>query len=56
MLRQDMWGFSNAYTVVRGDITFTKVNNRGFIDIRNRYLAFKTKHHFLIAYQRLIMY
>ena len=43
MLRQDVWGFSDGYTVVIGDITFTKVNNRGFIDIRNRYLAFKNK-------------
>ena len=43
MLRQDVWGFSDGYTVAIGDITFTKVNNRGFIDIRNRYLAFKNK-------------
>ena len=56
MLRSDLCDFSDAYIVVKGDITLTKTNGRGIIDIRNRFLAFKTMHHLLIAYQRSIMY
>ena len=41
MLRSDLCGFSDAYIVVKGDITFTKTNRRGFIVTRNRFLAFK---------------
>ena len=35
-----MWLFW-AYIIVKGDITLTKTNGRGIIDIRNRFLAFK---------------
>ena len=38
MLRSDLCDFSDAYIVVKGDITLKKGNRRGFIDVRNRYL------------------
>ena len=41
MLRSDLSDYSDAYIVVKGDITLTKTNGRGIIDIRNRFLAFK---------------
>ena len=41
MLRSDLCDYSDAYIVVKGDITLTKTNGRGIIDIRNRFLAFK---------------
>ena len=56
LLRSDLCDYSDAYVVVKEDITLTKTNGRGIIDIRNRFLAFKTMHHLLIAYQRSIIY
>ena len=41
MLRSDLCDFSDAYIVVKGDITLTKAADRDFIDVRNRFLAFK---------------
>ena len=41
MLRSDLCDFSDAYIAVKGDITLTKAANRDFIDVRNRFLAFK---------------
>ena len=41
MLQSDLCDFSDAYIVVKGDITLTKANRRGFIDTRSRFLAFK---------------
>ena len=41
MLRSDLCDFSDAYIVVKGTITPTKTNGRDFMDIRNRFLAFK---------------
>ena len=41
MLRSDLYDYSDAYIVVKGDITLTKINGRGITDIRNRFLAFK---------------
>ena len=41
MLRSDLCDYSDAYIVRKGDITPTKSNWRGIIDIRNRFLAFK---------------
>ena len=38
MLRPDLF---DAYIVVKGDIILTKANQRGFSDLRNRFLAFK---------------
>ena len=40
MLRSDLCDFSDAYIVVKGDISLTKDADRGFIDI-NSSLAFK---------------
>ena len=41
MLRSDLCDFSDAYIVIKGDITLTKDADRGFIGIRNTSLAFK---------------
>ena len=41
MLRSDLCDCSDAYIVVKGDITLTKTNWRGIIDLRIRFLAFK---------------
>ena len=56
MLRSDLCDFSDAYIVVKGDITLTKDANRNLTDVRNRSLAFKNSAHLLIAYQRSIVY
>ena len=56
MLRSDLCNFSDAYIVVKGDITLTKAEDRNFIDLRNRFSAFKKMHHLLIVYIRSIMY
>ena len=40
MLWSDLCGYSDAYIVVKGDVTLTKKVNRNFIDVRNRFLAF----------------
>ena len=41
MLESDLCDFSDTNIVVKGDITLTKTEERGFTDIRNRFLAFK---------------
>ena len=41
MLRSDLCDYSDAYIVVKRDITLTKTNGRGIVEIRNRFLAFK---------------
>ena len=41
MLRSDLCDFTDAYIVVKGTITLTETNERGIIDIRNSFLAFK---------------
>ena len=41
ILRSDLCDFSDAYILGKGYITSTKDADRGFIDIRNRSLAFK---------------
>ena len=41
MLRSNLCDFSDAYIVVKGNITFTKTNRRGIIDKRNRVVAVK---------------
>ena len=46
MLRSDLCNFSDAHIVVKGDITLTKAANRDFIDVRNRFLAFKNNASF----------
>ena len=42
MLRSDLCDYSDAYIVVKVDITLTKTNRRGVIDIRDRFLEFKS--------------
>ena len=37
MLRSDVCDYSESYIVLKGDITLTKTNRRGIIDIRNRF-------------------
>ena len=46
MLRSDLCDFSDAYIVFKETITLTKTNERGFIDIGNRFLAFKNNSPF----------
>ena len=46
MLRSDLCDFSDAYIVIKGDITLTKDADRGFIGIRNTSLAFKNNAQF----------
>ena len=41
MLRSDLCDFSDAYIVMKGDITLTKTNGREIFDTRNRFLSFK---------------
>ena len=41
MLRSDLCDYSDAYIVVKEDVTLIKTNTRGFIDTINRFLAFK---------------
>ena len=46
MLRSDLCNFGDAYIIVKGKIALTKTDGRGFIDIRNRFLAFKNNARF----------
>ena len=41
MLRSDVCDYSEAYVVVKEDIALRKAANENFIDVRNRFLAFK---------------
>ena len=41
MLRSDLCDFSDAYIVIKRDITHTKATDRDLIDERNRFLSFK---------------
>ena len=47
MLRSDLCDFSDAYVVVKGTITLTKTDGRGFIDTTNRLLSFKNNAPFI---------
>ena len=47
MLRSDLCDFSDAYIVAKGTITLTKTIGWDFIDIRNRFLAFKNSASFV---------
>ena len=46
MLRSDLCDYSNAYMVAKEDITLTKDTNENFIDMKNRFLAFKNNASF----------
>ena len=50
MLRSDLCDYSDAYIVVKRDITLTNTEDRDFIDVRNRHL--KTMHYLLTVFQR----
>ena len=41
MLRSDLRDFSDAYIVIKGTIFLTKTDGRSFIEVRNRFIAFK---------------
>ena len=47
MLRSDLCDFSDGYIVAKGTITLTKKDVRGFIDIRNKFWAFKSNGTFI---------
>ena len=47
MLTSDLCDSSDAYIVVKGIITLTKADRRGFIDMRNRFLRFKNSAPFI---------
>ena len=47
ILRSDLYDFCDAYLVVKGTVTLTKADERGFIDIRNRLLGFKNNTPFI---------
>ena len=46
ILRSDLCDYSDAYVVVKEDITLTEATNRNFVDMRNRFLAFKNNPQF----------
>ena len=46
MLRSDLCDFRDAYTVVKRTITLAKADRIWFIDVRNRFLAFKNNASF----------
>ena len=52
MLRSDLCDYSDAYIVIKGDITLTKTKDSGFIAARNRFLLSKRIYHLLNEFQR----
>ena len=52
MLRSDLCDFSDAYIVVKGDITLEGDND---VNKRNKILHLKIMHHLLIAFQKLMV-
>ena len=52
MLRSDLCDYSDAYIVVKGDITLEGHNNA---NKRNKNLAFKIMHHLSIAFKKLMV-
>ena len=56
MLRSDLCDFSDVCIVVKGDITLTKTNRRGIIDIRNKFFAFKNNAPFTNCISKKMMY
>ena len=51
MLRSDLCNFSDAYIVVKGNITVTNPDNAK----RNKAVHLKTMHHLSIAFQKLMV-
>ena len=52
MLRSDLRDYSDAYIVVKGDITLEDDNDA---NKRNKILHLKTMHHLSIAFQKLML-
>ena len=46
MLRSDLQDYSDAQIVVKGDIALAEDANINFVDVRNRFLAFKNNASF----------
>ena len=51
MLRSDICDFSDAYIVVKGEITVTNPDNTK----RNKAVAFKIMHHLSTVFQQLMV-
>ena len=47
MIRSDLCDYSDAYIVVKEDITLTKTNGTDITDTKNRFLAFKNNTPFI---------
>ena len=56
MLRSDLCRFSDAYTVVKGDITVTELDNEKKKNKKTKALHLKIMHHLSIAFQRSMAY
>ena len=53
MLRSDLCDYSDAYIVVKGDISLAKTADRDFIDVRNRVLASKSNAVFIDSISKI---
>ena len=53
MLKSDLCNFSDTYIVEEGTITLEGDNNA---NKQNKNLAFKTMHHLLTAFKKLMVY
>ena len=53
VLRSDLCDYSDAYIVVKGDIALTKTENRGFINVKKSFLAFKNNTPFTYFISKL---
>ena len=51
VVRSDLCHYSDAYIAAKGDITLTKTENGGFINIRKTFLAFKNNAPFTDSFQ-----
>ena len=54
MLRSDLCDFSDAYIVIKGDITVTEPDNAKKKNKQTKVLHLKTMHHLSTAFQKLI--
>ena len=53
MLRSDLRDFSDAYIVIKGTIFLTKTDGRSFIEVRNRFIAFKNNAPFISCISKI---
>ena len=56
MLRLDLCDFSDAYIVIKGDITVTEPDNAKKKNKQTKVLHLKTMHHLSTAFQKLMVY